>query len=379
VSARKRSWTRALGCGLLAALLAAVSMVPTLRGAGWSLSALPHVDSQTTLGAAARALDHGFHTVHPGAYDGQFYWGMAIDPLASGTLHADFDKPSYRYGHPLYGWVGWLVSGDRASWTPAALAAIGIASMFAGAAVATCLGLGRGGQGWEGLFVALNPGLLGAAALDLAEPLAAAILLAALAAYRRGSLAIAWVCLALLPLAKEPLLLVVLAVVAWELRRRRLRRAALLAASAAPALAWWTYSRVHLGAWFTSGDTALAEPLSGWRGALLGPAAAGHESAFRHAAAVVGLAFLLALLVLAALRALRFRGPVDLAYLGLALVAASLAPNATAEFSTALRNTAFLVILFPFVAVGRPLQPAMSPPARDPGLARPMGAPRGPA
>src|SRR5579872_3169757 len=220
-------------------------MVPSLCEAGWSFSALPRVDSQTTLGAAARALEPGFHTVHPGAYDGQFYWGMAIDPLASGALHSDFDKPSYRYGHPLYGWIAWLVSGDRASWVPAALAAIGIASMFSAAAVATCLGLRRGSPGWEGLFVALNPGLLGAAALDLAEPLAAAILLGALAAYRRGSLAVTWVCLALLPLAKEPLLLVALALVAGEAWRRRLRRALILAASAGPAIAWWTYSRVH--------------------------------------------------------------------------------------------------------------------------------------
>jgi hypothetical protein len=81
-------------------------MIPTLRGAAWSLSALPRVDSTTMLGADARALDPGFHTVASGAYDGQFYWGVAVDPLATGSAHRAFDKASYRYGHPLYGWLG---------------------------------------------------------------------------------------------------------------------------------------------------------------------------------------------------------------------------------------------------------------------------------
>lgn len=357
MSARRRSWTRAGGCGLLAALLTGAAMVPALSRAGWSLTALPHVDSRTALGAAARSIDPGFRTVHPGAYDGQFYWGVGIDPLAQGRLHLDFDKASYRYGHPLYGWLAWLLSVDRAVWVPAALAAIGVVSMFVAAFVASLLGAGRGSSGWEGLFVALNPGLLGAAALDLAEPLAAALLVSALAAYRRGSTTLAWSCLALLPLAKEPLLLVAVAVAAWELARKRPGRAVLLAAAALPALTWWTYSRIHLGAWFTSGDTALALPLAGWRRALLGPAAS-HVSALRQGAAVAALSLVLLLLVVAAVRALRLRGPVDLAYLGLVVVAACLAANATAEFSTALRNTAFLVVLAPFVALAPPLVPS---------------------
>ena len=114
-------------------------MISTLRPAGWSLSALPRVDSKTAMGAAARALDPGFRTVHPRAYDGQFYWGIAIDPLATGVLHHAFDKPSYRYGHPLYGWLGWLFSAGRARAVPGALAVIGLASLFAAAAAAAIL------------------------------------------------------------------------------------------------------------------------------------------------------------------------------------------------------------------------------------------------
>jgi hypothetical protein len=345
----------ALGCGLLAVVLAAVAMIVTVRNAGWSLTALPHVDSTTRLGAEARALDPGFHTVHPGAYDGQFYWGVAVDPLAIGHVHQAFDKASYRYGHPLYGWLGWLFSAGRPRAVPAALAAVGLMALFAAAAAAAALGVGRGRGGWEGLFVALNVGLIGSAAHDLAEPLAAALLLGAVLAYVRDLRSAAWLCLALLPLSKEPLLLVPVAVAGWELVQRRRRAAALFATAAIPALLWWTYARVHLGAWFTSGDSALGEPLVGWRTLF---------DARRGEARGIAVAILVALLVLfalAGLRALRTRGPVELAYLGLAAIAVCLAPNATAAFSTALRNTAFLLVLLPFVLVSPQLLPRSAP------------------
>jgi hypothetical protein len=235
---------------------------------------------------------------------------------------------------------------------PAALAAVGLASLAAAAALAAALGLSRGRSGWEGLFVALNPGLIGAAVHDLAEPLAAALLLGGVAAYVAGRRGPAWICFALLPLAKEPLILVLLAVVVWELVHRRGRRAAVLATAAIPALLWWGYARMQLGAWFTSGDSALAAPLSGWQRAF-------HValSTHGHAAAVPILAALLVLLSIAAVRALRLRGPVELAYLTLAAIAVCLAANATIAPSTALRNTAFLVVLVPFVLTSPPLRP----------------------
>ena len=68
------------------------------------------------------------------------------------------------------------------------------------------------------------------------------------------------------------------------------------------------------------------------------------------------LAIFLALFVLAALRALRVRGPVELSYLALAALAACLAPNATLAFTTAMRNTAFLLVFVPFIIVAPPLQ-----------------------
>ena len=142
-----------------------------------------------------------------------------------------------------------------------------------------------------------------------------------------------------------------LAVVAWELVLRHLRRAAIFVTAAIPALLWWTYSRIHLGAWFTSGDTALGRPLAGWRAAFNSSGFGSDKSAAAHAGAVVILVALVAVIVVGAIRALRLQSPLDYTYLGLAAVAVCLAPNATVALSTAFRNTAFLITLVPFVIV----------------------------
>lgn len=353
----KRPPPRAVAYGALSVLVASIAIIATLWTTGWSLTALPRVDSKTKLGAVARALDPGFHTVHPGAYDGQFYWGIAVDPLATGSAYKAFDKASYRYGHPLYGWLAWLVSAGWARAVPAALVLVGLASLFAAATIAATLGLSRGGSGWQGLFVALNPGLIISATQDLAEPLASVLLLGAFAAHAHGRRATAWACLALLPLVKEPLGLALAAVVGWELVHRRRDRAAIYVTAAIPALLWWTYARIHLGAWFTSGDTALGSPLAGWRSAFFGAGIHIHESVFRQSAAVAVMVAVLGVLAFAGLRALRLKSPVDYGYVGLAAVVVCLAPNAVIEFSTALRNTAFLVVLVPFVLASPALRP----------------------
>jgi hypothetical protein len=334
--------------GLLAVLLTVAVMVPSLRSAGWSLTALPRVDSKTGMAIAARRIDPGFRLVHPGSYDGQFYWGIAVDPVAVGDVHQAFDTASYRYGHPLYGWFGWLFSAGQARAAPAALAAVALLAMFIAAAAAAALGPARG------LFVALNPGLLYAGAHDLGEPLAAALMLGVLLAYFRRRRIAALVCLALLPLAKEDLVLIPLALAAWELwRRRNPRDATLLAATILPSVAWWIYVRVRLGAWFTSGGDAIGVPFAGWKRALLD---AGTDS-YAHDAArsmlgestIVVYTALLVLLAIAMLVSLRLRTPIQLLFIPLAAIVACLAPKATVLLRDGLRNTALLVALAPLV------------------------------
>jgi hypothetical protein len=353
----------ALCCGLLALLLASLAMTRALAPAGWSLTVLPRVDSETRLGTLAQTLEPGFRTVHPGAYDGQFYWGIAVDPLATGELHGAFDKASYRYGHPLYGWLGWLLSAGYARAAAAGLAAAALLSVAAAAVAASTLAVTRRRSAWIGLFVAFSPGLMVAASNDLAEPLAVALLLGGLAFYLREQDLRAWICLSLLPLTKEQLVLAPLAVAAYELHAMRRVRALRFSAAILPALAWWTYTRVTLGAWFTTGDSALGRPLAGWWRAL----ADARTSWLAEASTTAVIIVLLAVLGFAFVRAFRLRGPVELCYLALSAVAICLAPNATTALSTALRNTAFLLALAPFIllAVGGAPRPPRTSSAYD--------------
>lgn len=317
-------------------MLAGVVAAATLHPVGWNVTSLPRVAAGTQLGALARDVDGGFATVPSAGYDGQFYWAIAVDPLARGRAHAAVDKPTYRYGHPLFGWLGWLFSAGQASAAAGALFAVGLLAFAAAAALAAALGGIR-----AALFTAVSPGLLYAAVHDLAEPLSVALVLGALLALRRSRPGVALACCAFLPLTKEQLVIVPLV---FALGTRR----PWFLATIVPSVLWWIYTRIHLGAWFTTGDTALGAPFAGWKRAVLdaGVRAAGGTDE----GTLLVLVALLALLALVAVAALRgWRRPPAALYLVLAAITIFLAPNATVILRDALRNTALLVALAPFV------------------------------
>jgi hypothetical protein len=341
-------------CGVLALIAAAVALIPVLRPVGWNVTALPRVDNHTGMGAAARRIDPGFSTAKIGAYDGQFYWGIAVDPIATGNVHQAFDTASYRYGHPLFGWLGWLFSAGQARAAPEALLGVGLAALAAAAVLASLLGRAFGRRGWEGVFVAANPGLLYSTAHELTEPLSAALLFAGLLCHRRGRRVAAAGCFGLLVLSKEQFVLVPVAIAGWELVRRRasVRDAAILVAGIVPVAGWWVYARLQLGAWFTTGAN-LGLPFSGWKRSLLdagigtySPDGAVNISAESE---LVVLAAMLTLLGLVGLLALRLRTTTDIAYVVIGIVALCLVPAATTLLRDALRNVAVLLTLVPFV------------------------------
>lgn len=300
------------------------------------MTSLPRVASNTQLGVVAKRIDPGFHVVDRSNYDGQFYWAIAVDPLATGDAHRGVDKPTYRYGHPLLGWLAWLLSGGQAGAAAGALLAVCLLALAAAAFLAGELG-GIGAAA----FTFCSPGLLYAAVHGLAEPLVVALVLGTFVARRPYALA----CCALAPLAKEQLVVVPIVFALWEWRRPR--QAAPWLATLLPAVAWWTYARVQLGAWFTTGDTALGAPLAGWRRSLVDAGVAGATGGDEMRLLV--LVGLLGLLVVGAFFAARSHRRVDVVYLAFAAIAACLAANGTESLRDALRNTALLVALVPFV------------------------------
>jgi hypothetical protein len=317
-------------------------LVAALRPAGWDVTSLPRVASNTQLGAVAKRIDPGFHVVDRSDYDGQFYWAVAVDPLATGPAHRAVDKPTYRYGHPLLGWIAWVLSGGQAGAAAGALLAACLLSLAAAAFLA-----GELGGVAAAAFTFCSPGLLYAAVHGLAEPLLVALVLGAFVARRPYALAVC----ALAPLAKEQLVVVPIVFALWEVRSPR--RAATWLATLVPAIAWWIYARIHLGAWFTTGDTALGAPFAGWRRSIAdaGVYAATGADEMR----LLILVGLLGLITVASVFALRSHRPIDVVYLVLAVITACLAVNATESLRDALRNTALLVALVPFVldTVGR--------------------------
>jgi hypothetical protein len=325
-----------------------------------------------------------------GFYDGAFFYAIARDPLATGEAHGlmtqtTFDsrhqvnEAPYYWGHPAYGWLAWLASGGgRPRAIPDALLAVGLLSILIAGAAASGLARAIGWSPWGGLAVALNPGLVLAVDHDTSEPLGAALLLLGLVVYARGRRAWAVGLFAALCFVKEPLVLVPLALAAWELWRTR--RPPLVAAAVVPAVLWWLYVRIHLGA-FPSGQGGqrLVAPLSGWWRGLLDAASQswnkGVDTAQLGEAAVplivvVGLA-----IVVGCIYAFRARTAVDVVFLALALLYACITSKGVQYPKDLMRELALVLTLLPFVIAARSVPEDSSFGRRHP-RARPLSRPR---
>jgi hypothetical protein len=169
-------------------------------------------------------------------YDGQFNYFIAVDPNPRDAA-PHLDVPAYRYQHILYPLLArWLALGipDAIPWTLAILNLICLAgfTFLAGELIAA-----RGGSRWAALVVGLWAGLIGAARLDLSEPLA--LLLVALAlriagpALDRRTVPAA-VLLGLAMFAKETMVPFVGGWFVWLMVQRRFGKAAWIAAALIP-------------------------------------------------------------------------------------------------------------------------------------------------
>jgi hypothetical protein len=198
--------------------------------------------------------------------------------------------------------------------------------------------------------------------VDTTEPLGAALLLSGLLAYQRGRRGWALGLFAALCFVKEPLVLVPLAIAAWDFWRRR--RPPILAAAVIPALAWWLYLRVHLGAFpFGQGTQRLTAPLLGWERALVDAASQSWSSSVDTAqlgqVAVPLIVVAGMLILIGAIWALRLRTIVDPALLVLVGLYACGAASAFQYPKDLIREPALVLLLIPFVLAARPSAEAL--------------------
>lgn len=349
-----------LACALAALLTAGLAVTVSLAEQGWNTSALVRIHGTLPIAQLATRDEPSFPLRgDSGFYDGAYFYAIARDPLATGEAHRLLSESSYYWGHPGYGWAAWLASiGGHPSAVPDALLAVGLLSLLVAGAAASMLAGSLGWTPWGGLAVALHPGLVFAVANDTSEPLGAALLVLGLLAYVRGRLAWALVLLAALCLVKEPLVLVPLAIAAWELWRNR-RRPPLVALAVVPALLWWLYIRVHLGSFPSGqGSSRLGWPFAGWEKALLDAASqswnVGVDTAQLGQVAVPLLAVTALAIVTAAIFALRLRTVVDPVFLALAVLYACIISKGVQYPKDLIRELAPVLLLLPFVlASGR--------------------------
>jgi hypothetical protein len=357
-----------ISCAVVALATGGAGVVVSLGSDGWNTSGLVRLWDALKLAGLARRDDPTFPLRGlAGRYDGAYFYAVARDPLATGQAHTLVPEAPYYWGHPAYGWLAWLASGGgRPGAVPDALLAVGLFSIFVAGGAASLLAQAIGWSPWGGLVVALNPGLVFAVYSDTSEPLGAAVLLLALTAYACGRRGWAIGLLAVMCLDKEPLVLVPLAIAAWELWRTR--RVSFVAVSVVPAALWWLYLRIHLGALpFGYGGERLTAPFLGWARALRAAAVQSWSRSSNAAqlgeAAVALIVVVGAAILVATIYALRLRRVVAPAFLALAALYACIAPDGVQYPKDLIREVALVLTLAPFVIAASPdpPQPAFVP------------------
>jgi hypothetical protein len=249
---------------LLALQFARVGWEPTapfVVGTSWRLDeelAARHLDVRVTPG-------HG--------YDGQWFLGLAYDPLLGQGLADGFDMPRYRAGRPLQAVAGWLLAAGQPGAIPFGLLAVGPLAVALGCAACGRLLAAAGRSPWWGVGFALVPGVAVGVMFGTAEPLGLALAVLGLSLVLDGRLPAAGLAFAGSALTKETLLVFAVAAAAWLVvdaapgPRSRLARAAALLLPGVLALGlWWSYVawRVPADAGYGRAADAAGWPLAGW-------------------------------------------------------------------------------------------------------------------
>jgi hypothetical protein len=266
-------WRRVLGVGGAGLVLGCLFLLLQFLRLGFDVTAPFQVGTGWRLDEAlvARGIPARINPGH--GYDGQWYLGLAYDPLLRDQLATGFDMPRYRAGRPLHAMAGWLLAGGRGAAIPAALLAVGPLALGVGAAASGRVLAGFGRSRWWGLAFALIPGVAVGVAFGTAEPLGLALVVVGLSLALDGRLPAAGMAFAGAGLTKESYLVFAGATALWVLLSAgrallaRLAGAVWLVGPGVAALGlWWAYvARMIPG---STADAKAAEavglPLAGW-------------------------------------------------------------------------------------------------------------------
>src|SRR5687767_8974918 len=147
-------------CAFAALLLSGLAVGAILSGPDANVTSLLRMAPGDPIATLALEHEQDLRYVPSGHYDGVYYYAIALDPLASGQAHQLIDLGAHRYGHPGYGWLGWLTSLGNPGWVPQVLLVLSLSGMAVAAFFASVLSRDLGLGPWGGAVIALNPGLI---------------------------------------------------------------------------------------------------------------------------------------------------------------------------------------------------------------------------
>jgi hypothetical protein len=168
--------------------------------------------------------------------DGQQYYAVARDPLHIRDNADHLDRPRYRMQRPVYPMLAWALHPmGGGTGLIVAFVIVGIAALFVGCLATGALSAALRGPPWAAALFAATPGAFWSLRVSVADTLALALAISALAFASRNHSRRAIACAVLAVLTKEVALLLL---VGWLLANRS-RRSTMMAGSAFAAMAAW--------------------------------------------------------------------------------------------------------------------------------------------
>jgi hypothetical protein len=207
-----------------------------------------------------REVGHGTEFLSKG-HDGQQFYAVARHPLDPSAASSYLDEPAYRYRRILFPALAWVVAPHGGRVMAFAFAGISLLGVGLGA---WALQRRPGTAPWVPLLLAVNPGIIAALWLSLADALATGLVLAAFAAAYTRRLLPTVVLLVLAALPRETSLHAAVALACAPGLSTRARAVTVLAPSAV-LCAWMLYVGHALDTSLTGGSSQqLSFPLVGW-------------------------------------------------------------------------------------------------------------------
>jgi hypothetical protein len=204
------------------------------------------------------------------AYDGEFFYRLAVDPWVTRDVGIILDNPSYRQQRILYPLIARFVSLGQDTWVPVALVAINIAGLAVLGGLGAQYAVEVGAPVWLGSALPLWAGFTFTLARDLSEIVQACFLVGTLLALRQGRWRAAGLLMPLAVLTRETAVILAVVLLAWSVIRRLTARdkkdnawfvgaAGLLCYLSLQAALWARWGTPPL----VAGATNVAIPLSG--------------------------------------------------------------------------------------------------------------------